>query len=36
MITDPDALMLYDIIIRAAPALILLGLMGLATLIWKD
>jgi hypothetical protein len=36
MITDPDAILFFEIIIRAAPALILLGLMGLATLIWKD
>jgi hypothetical protein len=36
MITNPDAIMFFEIIIRAAPALILLGLMGLATLIWKD
>ena len=36
MITNPDAILLYDIIIHAAPALIILGLMGIATQIWKD
>jgi hypothetical protein len=35
MITDPDAIMFFEIIIRAAPALILLGLMGLAKQVWK-
>jgi hypothetical protein len=36
VITNPDAIMLYDIIIRAAPALLLLGFMALASQLWKD
>jgi hypothetical protein len=35
MITDPDAILLFEIIIRAAPALLLLGFMALAKQIWK-
>jgi hypothetical protein len=35
VIANPDAIMLYEIIIRAAPALLILGAMALATQIWK-
>ncbi len=35
VITDPGAIMLYDIIVGAAPALLILGAIGLAKQIWR-